>query len=95
MPGDDNALPSEQMIVGVMCNSIIVISDLIQIQPDKHSGLQSGFTGIRALEYCLSISQAGSPACNADLSTLGIGVITSVCVDVARESISDYRPAGL
>lgn len=95
MPGDDNGLPSEQMIVGVMCNSIIVISDLVQIQPDKRSGLQSGFTGIRALEYCLSISRAGSPACNADLSTLGIGVITSVCVDGTRESISDYRPAGL
>jgi len=95
MPGDDNALLSEQTIVGVMCNSITVISDLVQIRLDKPSGLQSGFTGIQTFEYCLSISQAGSPACNADLSTLGIGVITSVCVDGTRESISDYRPAGL
>ena len=28
--GDDNALFSEQMIVGVMCNSITVISDLVK-----------------------------------------------------------------
>jgi len=70
MPGDDNALLSEQIIVGVMCNLITVISDLVQTQPDKRSGLQSGFTGTQTLEYFLSISQAGSPACNADLFTL-------------------------
>lgn len=70
MPGDDNALFSEQMIVGVMCNSITVISDLVKIQPDKRSGLQPGYIGIQTLEYCLSISQAGSPACNADLFML-------------------------
>lgn len=57
MPGDDNALFSEQMIVGVMCNSITVISDLVKIQPDKRSGLQPGYIGIQTLEYCLSISR--------------------------------------